>query len=215
MRTVTKKMLEEQLKHQLTRIDQNKAQFLKYQSQILDGGDTRDSLLDYILSSERLAVNARSLPSIELGPDWVPNIKTALPAAHDITVSLLPEGWVYLTMDALLPSKGRQVPKEFIFFPLTYSLDKFQQEQLYQLAYSRTAIVVRHVYQEDTPMGVIRDHDNIETKTLIDTIEAHLLPSDSGLTCSVLFLSRFGVKNMTEVYLLPYSDLPAWQEFYG
>lgn len=165
---MTKITIEQQLKKQLMRLENNKSMFLKYQNKLLDGGDTRDSLLDYILSSEQLAIHARSLPNIGDRDieEFRGEFKRVLPVAHDITVSLLPEGWVYLTMDVLLPSKGQKIPREFILYPLTYALEKFQKEQLYEVAYSRTTIVVRHVYNEHTPLGLIRDNDNIETKTL-------------------------------------------------
>lgn len=208
--------LEKQLKNQLDRIHRNKTLFLTYQNKLLDGAPTYDSLLEYILSAERLAVAARSLPEIGGGmQDKDVMLRKVLPPAHDATASLLPEGWVYLTLDALLPSKGQKVPKEFILYPVSYALERFQEKTLYQTMYSRTAIVVRHVYAENKPMGLIRDHDNIETKTLIDAITAHLLPNDNGLACCTLFLSKFGLRDMTEAFVLPYCDLSAWLDFYG
>ena len=207
--------IEQCFKRQLQLMHKAKALFLSYQRRALDGEDTRKELLDYILAAERLAVHARSLPNFGCAEQGDDLIRAILPAAHDINVALLPEGWVYLTLDSLLPAKGKKIPKEFILYPLTFALERFQKDTLYQLAYSRTTVVIRHVYAEGTPLGLVRDHDNIETKTLLDTLKAHLLPDDNGLTCSIFVTARFGARDMTEVFVLPYSDTPAWYEIYG
>lgn len=205
----------EQLKDQLGRIDMNKTLFLRYQKKVMDGAASKDDLLNYIHNSERLAIHARSLPDIAGVPDPDLLLRDALVFSHDISVSLLSEGWVYLTMDALLPSKGLKIPKEYILYPVTYALEQFQKDTLYHVSYSQTLIVVRHVYSDDKPLGLIRDHDNIETKTLIDTVKSHLLEDDSGMSCSLFFSSKFGPQDMTEVFVLPCCDLPLWCEFYS
>ena len=102
--------------------------------------------------------------------------------------------------------KKRTVPVGSLSLGCDYALDNFQSRTMYQADYARATIAVRHVYANNTPLGMIRDHDNIETKAMIDTIKSHFLPDDNGMFLNLFFTAGFGQRNGTEIVLLPYDN---------
>ncbi len=183
---------------------------------LLSREDTDSALVKYIIHTEQLAISARNLPVLHGGAsdDRFKLAPSLLPMVHEVIISLTPEGWVRIWMDALLPLKENGA-RSFICAPLDYALDNFQSRTMYQADYSRATIAVRHVYANNTPLGMIRDHDNIETKAVIDTIKSHFLPDDNGMFLNLFFTAGFGQKTGTEIFLLPYADTSDWIEFYG
>jgi len=60
----------------------------------------------------------------------------------------------------------------------------------------------------------VRDHDNIETKKVLDVITAYLLVDDTGLLCSNFYTTTVGDNEQTEVYIVSKNDFEKWLKIY-
>ena len=56
----------------------------------------------------------------------------------------------------------------------------------------------------------MRDHDNIEVKSVIDAVAFFVLYDDGPLTCEHFYCSAAGDENRTEVFVVPRSDFVKW-----
>ena len=61
---------------------------------------------------------------------------------------------------------------------------------------------------------VIRDHDNIEAKQVLDEVVAYFVVDDTGLLCSNLYTTSIGDFEHTEVYIIPKANFEKWLKIY-
>lgn len=64
----------------------------------------------------------------------------------------------------------------------------------------KVVVFFRHIYVKEQEM---LDHDNIEIKTVIDTIAVHLLPDDSPKYCAYFMDYEIGEYRHTEIDVIP------------
>ena len=60
-----------------------------------------------------------------------------------------------------------------------------------------------HCYSASHHPADVRDHDNLETRAVLNVIERYLLTSDSGIYCSNIQTSCWGVKDQTVIQIRP------------
>jgi len=131
-----------------------------------------------------------------------------LGAANDlgITVEYDKYGVVDITIPCLIPGRKKK-PTEFITAPLYAVLERFIAERPEEQPlekFTHCVICITHVYDKLLfGKGRKRDHDNIETKGIIDVINAFLLTDDDGFFCSVFETSEFSDKDLTHISIMP------------
>jgi len=168
------------------------------------------TLYEYITHMEGLAIDARNLPELSAMPEHQAFLTEALLEAHDIQISITPEDWIHIEMPCLLPGKMLRSKKDFSFYPLFRALEVFKSDRGLLPQYPESVIAIRHIYDRNKPLGMIRDNDNVDTKIVVDVLKTFFLPDDNGLICSHFYDSKLGAKNMTNIYIFPRYDFEKW-----
>ena len=68
-----------------------------------------------------------------------------------------------------------------------------------------------HCYSASHHPADVRDHDNLETRAVLNVIERYLLTSDSGIYCSNIQTSCWGTKDQTVILIRP-GKIPVCEE---
>jgi len=83
------------------------------------------------------------------------------------------------------------------------ALEMFLQIYRQKLPRFRNATVIfHHFYAPDFPERDIRDHDNHETRAVLNVLERFLLESDSAVFCTNVQQTQRGTETMTRVIIL-------------
>ena len=121
------------------------------------------------------------------------------------------DGIVEISVPCLLPKRSKRAA-DFIAGPLFATLDKFTSgRQPPFVPFTHCVICITHVYDITIPtQGRIRDHDNVELKGIIDTINTFLLTDDAGNLCDMFYTSEFGETDYTRISIMEKNRFPAW-----
>lgn len=154
-----------------------------------------DMRYELVKRTQQLAVEARQLYS-----------RTTTESDHDAEkAELLDLGYccertgqtVRIELPLLLPKRGGD--SAFITGPLHRLLSLEQDIQ----RIGECVVVFRHIYGESKKAADIRDHDNVESRAVLNVIERYFLISDSGYYCANIHMSEFGRSSKTVIMLLP------------
>lgn len=174
-------------------------------------------LYDDIFSAEKACVLLRQLPlycSFDVKNTTVQNeINNKLLEAHEIIVKLTEDGYPYVKIPRLLPSRSakNKGALDFVRAPLQAALSKYVEENGYPIKNrQRSVLIIRHGYPSDIPEFRCRDHDNYEVKGIVDDISSYFLADDSIIYCDRLYLSKADDSFYTEIFVIPSSDLNGW-----
>ena len=160
--------------------------------------------------AEELTLLARSLPvwapDSDRGHSAQPPDLSPLP----IQIRQTAEGWLHLTLPALLPKKnsGRG---DLVYAGVAAAMRKWCSGRK-TLRFTDCVLVFRHVYDRMRPLRRMRDHDNIECKSVTDVLALYAMPDDGPADCSRYECSVAGDADRTDVYLVPSASFPAWLE---
>jgi len=122
-------------------------------------------------------------------------------------------GIVEITLPCLIP-KRRKKDMKFLTDPLVSELSKFVLNR--QLInpfekFRHCTICITHLYDKaKSKRMLVRDHDNIELKAIMDVINTFLLTDDSGVYCNTYHSSCIGEANMTRVSIMKSDLFPEW-----
>ena len=120
------------------------------------------------------------------------------------------DGMVEITIPVLLPRR-KDKPTDFITAPLQETLSQFISAQPNFERFEHCVICFTHVYAPDrSSRRGIRDHDNIETKSIIDSINLFLLTDDAGRLCNIYNSSEIGDRDMTRISIMKCDMFPRW-----
>ena len=72
-------------------------------------------------------------------------------------------------------------------------------------------IEFRHCYAASHQPADVRDHDNLETRAVLNVIERYLLTSDSGIYCSNVQTSCWRDRDQTVICIRP-GKIPVFEE---
>ena len=123
-------------------------------------------------------------------------------------------GVVNITIPCLIPGRKKK-PTELITAPLYTALERFVVERLQQdrpfERFTDCVICITHVYDKTLfGKGRKRDHDNIETKGIIDVINTFLLTDDDGFFCSIYENSEFSHVDCTRISIMKKDMFSGW-----
>lgn len=121
------------------------------------------------------------------------------------------EEWVKIVMPFLLPKRRVTHSCSFIITPLKYAITNFINKTRIR-RFDNCVICFRNVYTMNGK--VIRDHDNIEAKQVLDEVAAYFVVDDTGLLCSNLYTTSIGDFEHTEVYIIPKANFEKWLKIY-
>jgi hypothetical protein len=78
--------------------------------------------------------------------------------------------------------------------------------------YPYNVTIFRHVYDRERPERENRDHDNCETKAVLDIVALYVMYDDSPTRCKLYYSSAPGDVERTEVYVVPQDEFIDWLE---
>lgn len=159
-------------------------------------------------TAERLTLFARSLP-VYTGARTAPeDVAQIIREVIPVQIGFTDDGWFCLRLPMLLPKKDSGSVNYLRGF-LFQALSDFFREKA-PVRYLDCVIILRHVYDRTYPKRRWRDHDNIETKLLIDAVALHVLPDDGPENCCHYACSDAGGSERTELYIVPRAEFPQW-----
>lgn len=120
-------------------------------------------------------------------------------------------GVVEIALPCLLP-KRKNRSNGFITGPLSGVLSQFildKQEPFNK--FEHCVICITHVYDKKLiNRRRIRDHDNMELKDIIDTINMFLLTDDTGSLCDIYSTSKVADDDFTLISIMGKDLFPKW-----
>lgn len=154
--------------------------------------------LEVAMKAEALACSARNIVSVYPAG----NRKRMLQAVADtqgIEIRKYCEGYEII-LPGLMPKRKSRNNVSFILEPLSYALEQFFREhQPERLDYALVWFI--YEYREDTPARHIRDYDNLESKEVLDVINAFLLVDDGGDFCELHYSTSRGESDRTRIII--------------
>jgi len=156
------------------------------------------------VKSEHITRKLRELVYSTTNIDWV---KLLAGAADELGITIdYEEGIVDIAIPCLIPGRKKK-PTDFIAAPLYAAIERFIIEQSKDEPFERftnCVICITHVYDKVLfGRGRKRDHENIETKGIIDVINTFLLTDDNGFLCDIYNSSEFSDKDFTRISIMP------------
>lgn len=165
-------------------------------------------------NAEKFVILSRNLPAYTGCPTADADVEAIMETEIPIEMGYTEQGWFVLRIPMLLPKKeGGSV--EYIRGYLYPAAKRFFLRKGSVRKYSRCVIIYRHIYDKDRPEREYRDHDNIETNMVTDTVAMFVMEDDSALKCSHFYCSEPGHSERTEVYVMPKEDFPRWIQMGG
>lgn len=162
--------------------------------------------MDAAMRGERLAVRLRDLvfsTTTEKRSQYL--VKCA------DTLGIVPEyqeGVFKITLPGQLP-KRRWKNTEFLVSPLMAAMTEFAKETALP-RFESAAVCFVHIVDSALPVKLIRDHDNIECKQILDVLGAFLLTDDNGLLCETHHRTERDKESRTVVYVMAAKAFPGW-----
>ena len=160
--------------------------------------------------SEKLTLLCRELPAYTGHPQARNMIEDATLASFPVEVGFTREGWFCLRIPALLPKKSKGSPA-YVSDPLYPAMKHFWHGKQ-PIRYTDNVIVFRHVYADERPERLYRDHDNIEVNKVVDIVALYVMTDDSPMRCRHYYCSASGSSDRTEVYVIPRREFGSFLE---
>ena len=175
-----------------------------------DENSVYDLSLDYERTVERLVPLSRDLVICQGRKGSEQVVKQAIQENAPVEINFTKEGWLVLSIPALLPRKEKgnaQYIREIVHDALSeYCKDKNIQR------FGKCILIYEHIYDHRIPKREWRDHDNIEINTVTDMIALFVLRDDSSYVCSHVYVSKAGEQNRTNIYVIPETDFDSWRK---
>ena len=119
------------------------------------------------------------------------------------------EGWLLISLPAMLPRRGEKDRARFLDEPLRAAIRRYCQDK--PLPKFQTCVLVyEHIYDAAYPRRRVTDHDNLELKHCQDVLEAAFLANDTGSLCSVFQCSHPGEEPGTRIWILTPEQFEIW-----
>lgn len=160
-----------------------------------------------VKQAEEVALLTRALPAHTGYPRAKELTRNAIAEAIAIEIGFTDQGWFCLRMPILLPRKEKS-SRSYIRGFLYPELEQFATGR--RIRYQNCVLIFRHVYDRNRPEREYRDHDNIELNTVVDAIAMFFLVDDTPLECRHYYCSAAGIRERTEVYIVPRNEFEEW-----
>ena len=118
------------------------------------------------------------------------------------------EGWLCVTLPAMLPRRKEGDRARFLTEPLKSAVLEFARSHPIP-HFTACVLVYEHIYAETSRRRFV-DHDNLELKHCQDVLENFFLENDSSSLCSAFQCSHRGRENSTKIWILSPEQFPEW-----
>lgn len=181
----------------LRSVEYIKALYGKLAGLLEQGEQPQEQLRQLVRLSQEAAVECRALYRRHT-PAGTATEELAKLAELGYRLEQKSSGSVRIELPLLLPKRGGD--SSFILTPLNELLS-LHAGQLPRL--KECTVIFRYIYGEHHRIADIRDHDNVESRVVLNVIERYLLVSDSGYYCTNIQQTAFGSSDKTIILLLP------------
>ncbi len=161
-------------------------------------------------NAEALALCYRMLPTYIGPPNAWKEVERRMAQVIPVEIGYTDEGWFSVRFPRMLPKKEKG-GVDYIRGQLYPALQAFFKNE-FPTRYEECVVIYRHVYDKGFPERKKRDHDNIETNEITDTIAVFVMTDDAPKTCQHFHCSVIGSTERTEVYVVPEEDFVRWYE---
>lgn len=152
------------------------------------------------------------IPTYTGSPSAKIQVEQILQEEVPVEMGFTEQGWFVLRIPRLLPRKERgKGSAEHIRSYLYPAMKRFFQNE-HPIRFDDCVLIYRHIYSRDEPERRYRDHDNIETNFVTDTIALFVMTDDAPMKCMHFHCSAAGSQERTEVYVVPEPDFIQWYE---
>ena len=165
--------------------------------------------LDAEQKAEKFVILSRNLPAYTGCPTSDADVESIMQNEIPVEMGYTDQGWFLLRIPTLLPKKEGG-SAEYVRGYLYPAMKRFFLKQEPFRKYSRCVIIYRHIYDQNRPEREYRDHDNIETNMVTDTVAMFVMEDDCALKCFHFYCSQPGDQECTEVYVLPQEEFQQW-----
>jgi hypothetical protein len=169
--------------------------------------DTMEKAVSAAKQAEEVALLTRALPAHTGHPRPKELTRNAIAEAISLEIGFTDQGWFCLRMPILLPRKEKS-SRNYIRGFLYPEQKRFAAGR--RIRYRNCVLIFRHVYDRNRPEREYRDHDNIELNTVVDAIAMFFLVDDTPLECRHYYCSAAGIRERTEVYIVPRNEFEDW-----
>ena len=194
------KSVEESVKKLLSKIEQMIDDY-----KAIDPDELGKSLLSMVSLAESIISKIRTIP-MQFGFPYKKHVDDIVREYADVKLEYMDDNILHIIMPALLP-KFKTVGNEVntTLFRNTYQMafEKFFVNRRYNPYNEPVVVIFYHHYRR----GVLpRDHDNMETKAILDVIATFTLPSDNPHWVETYSLSGDAEEeSYTEIFVVPES----------
>lgn len=180
--------------------------------EMIYSGGTKADAYEYAFKlenmAEKLVLQTRELPVYLGNKDAERDIEKMILETTGVEIRMTEQNWFYIKLPALLPKK-EMGNKDYIRAILYPALKNYFSDKE-PLKIKKCIIVFRHVYDKARPERQWRDHDNIETNMVTDSLAMYMMQDDGATMCSHFYCSASGEEDYTEVFVLPKKDFTKW-----
>lgn len=185
-----------------------KLEFMQEKASRKQYQDVYDAGFETVDSVEKLALLCRSLPCYTGHPKAKQEVEMLLGTTVPVEMGYTEQGWFLLRMPILLPKKEKGSP-EYVRGFLYPAMRRFFNETDSKW-FDPCVLIFRHIYDQTRPEREYRDHDNIELNAVVDAVALRSMADDKALRCRHFYCSAPGLKDCTEVYVVPKEEFPSW-----
>lgn len=181
-----------------------------------------ESLTDMVLEAsktgEKLTEKLRRL-SLEVVLDDMKyeQYQSELVRIHGIEVAFS-DGVLEVTAPVLVPHR-KESYTDYLYKPLHTAFwqwcRKRKEENKEIPEFQKCTVCFLHLYDQELPLGRVRDHDNMEEKHVLDVISNFFLVSDGGLHADTYHLTRMAERDATKIYVMDAEKFPLWVSAFG
>ena len=169
-------------------------------------------LLNAVKDVECTAVSVRNaaVKLLRLTPD-----EAADALQSDVTAKIVEtrEGWLYITLPAMMPRRKEGNRARFLNTPIKDAiLSYFHNRPLPH--FTACVLVYEHIHDCHSRKCFV-DHDNLELKHCQDVLENFFLENDSSALCSAFQCSHRGESDSTRIWILTTDQFLEWLRFYS
>ena len=125
----------------------------------------------------------------------------ALADAQGIKISRNQDGYEII-LPGLMTRRDSRYNVTFLMEPLSFALEQYFQEH-YAERFENVLIWFIYEYEKNTPIRHIRDYDNLESKGVLDILNAFFLTDDSGDFCELRYSTRRADHERTRIMIRP------------